>query len=76
MTYLRAGPACRSVAAAKRALAQNKLSPSEYDDTVWALKQRQGQQIKAEKVNLNERRITDVEYQGRLLAFQAEFEGR
>jgi hypothetical protein len=76
MQYLRAGPPCRSVATAKRALAARKITSSEYDDTVWALKQRQEQRLQREKQLLKQGLSTRAEFDAHALAIQAEYTGR
>jgi serine/threonine protein kinase len=73
---LRSGPPCRSVATADRARAQALLSATDYEDTIWVLKQWRSARLETEKARLNSGALDRASYDARLREINAEYEGK
>ena len=73
---LQRGPPYPNVAAAKRAYRAGQTTEQVYDDTIWVLKTRRNERIRAEKLNYKQGTITRDQYQARIDRIDQEYEGQ
>lgn len=76
LILLKTGPACRSIFAAKLAYKAREISPQDYEDNVWVLKQWREHEIMNAKIALAQMKINKFEYKMRVADIDQQYAGK